>query len=699
MFPLKITYVIFISFLIIVLPNITYFSRLQRSITPMRFVPSTNFPTVTPYYLKHTPRPSSLLSQPFLSNFSSYHPYLDIEDTTQVAEQDLACKPTNFGYSKENGDFVFPPYSYEKCSKLVKKPAPQLSFDYEKNIFEAKCEEGTPYYILEPTKNKGRLYQLNEIMDILEPEKYKGPVKITKEEFAIGSCDGKTYNSAIYNPRFNQTAFQAAKDIKHKPLIVMLLTVDSYSRRHFFRKMPKTVAFLNDLPSNYSVFDFKLHNIYGGSSVENMVPIFSGMNYLDLPYVEKDTPREYDVLKNDSMWGYFRSKGFVTLFGLEDCDYYFPNAIGRYQEVDHLIRSFYCTAKGYMKLDTEIDTNYVQRCLGSYMSHWYTLNYTQEFTNMYRGANQWIYIHLNTAHEATGQHAMTLDEDLVDFLQKYLNDYGKTHELAIFLHADHGMRYGNWYQDIEAYQENKLPAFFFIGSNSLLERIPESYENLITNGLRLTTKKDLRPTINYLAEFPYSVAPDTHTGKFVNLFRELAPVNRTCDELNISPFDCSCLVVEEIEGYEDDEELYDLVMTVIEESIYKINAMVHTPFTGDYNICEKLSFRKVMNVYGLMLNNKVEELQIKFGVNENKNAVFEVFAFVGTHVRSTVLIASSYRRSIVPYVYRGYRSRVKIFGIKRKDKYAGVCENVARKLNIKAEYCLCNPDTIDNFQL
>ena len=56
----------------------------------------------------------------------------------------------------------------------------------------------------------------------------------------------------------------------------MILTIDSYSRRHFFRKMPKTVKFLNNLNSTFAAFDFKLHNVYGESSTDNMVPVFSG---------------------------------------------------------------------------------------------------------------------------------------------------------------------------------------------------------------------------------------------------------------------------------------------------------------------------------------------------------------------------------------------------------------------------------------
>ena len=52
-------------------------------------------------------------------------------------------------------------------------------------------------------------------------------------------------------------------------------------------------------------------------------------------------------------------------------------------------------------------------------------------------------MHINTAHEGSGQHAVTLDLDMVEFLQRYLKAFGEKHDIAIFLQADHGMRYGN----------------------------------------------------------------------------------------------------------------------------------------------------------------------------------------------------------------------------------------------------------------
>lgn len=124
-------------------------------------------------------------------------------------------------------------------------------------------------------------------------------------------------------------------------MLVLNLVVDSYSRRHFFRTMPRTINWLNSANRflNFSVFDFKLHNVYGTSSVENMIPMLGGNE-------EKETEGVYegDFLGDGALWQTFKSYGFVTMLGFENCDYHFPNNLGRVPEVDYLVRQFYCAA-------------------------------------------------------------------------------------------------------------------------------------------------------------------------------------------------------------------------------------------------------------------------------------------------------------------------------------------------------------------
>ena len=67
------------------------------------------------------------------------------------------------------------------------------------------------------------------------------------------------------------------------------------------------------------------------------------------------------------------------------------------------------------------------------------MEYALEWAHIYKDVNLWAYLHFNAGHEATGQHAQTIDEDLVWFLQQILNDRS-----IVLLEGDHGMRYGDW---------------------------------------------------------------------------------------------------------------------------------------------------------------------------------------------------------------------------------------------------------------
>ena len=289
MVPLKLTFFIVLSyFFLIFFIGLDELSREHRKIQQHLYTPSTPLTTVSLFYdtLDQIQKPSI----PSATEFSSpkYKPYkssFHIDDSESISKNnDLTCNPSNLGYSQVNGEFVFPNYTYQSCAKQTVEPLPKMEIDLNTNTFTMSCGSGDPYYILEPLERKGRLFQYDEIMPFFEVKKYKNPVKLTTQEFAFGSCDGgETFSNAIHISRKDPKVLQRAKDKanslspKQKPLILFILTIDSFSRRHFYRKLPKTVKMFNRGIKDFSIFDFKLHNVVGQSSIENIVPIFSGI--------------------------------------------------------------------------------------------------------------------------------------------------------------------------------------------------------------------------------------------------------------------------------------------------------------------------------------------------------------------------------------------------------------------------------------
>lgn len=234
----------------------------------------------------------SSLTNAEYTTLTPHEPEFTYYDTDQLADMgsSLGCLPKNFGYSKQEGEEVFPWKAYPTCESQVKDPFPMIHIDLDTNLLSMNCtSKAKPKFLLGPVDNR-KFTMRREVEDLWEIQEYHGkPVEIKAwHEFALGTCtDEEFFDQATYMLRPNFTAallaknntrhWQAETGVVRRPLIVFMLVIDSYSRRHFFRKMPETVAFLNGLNKldKYRVFDFKLHNTIGGNSVANQVPLLT----------------------------------------------------------------------------------------------------------------------------------------------------------------------------------------------------------------------------------------------------------------------------------------------------------------------------------------------------------------------------------------------------------------------------------------
>lgn len=485
-----------------------------------------------------------------------------------------------------------------------------------------------------------------------------------------------------------------------RPMIILFVTVDSYSRRHFYRKMKSTVEVLNSLNKRgrYAVFDFKVHNIMGQGSPENMVPMFSNQTLQGF-----DSPPHGDYLGPTSLWSLLQTQGYVTMLGFEDCDKHFPDYLGDDLNVDHLIRSFYCGTQKYCGVNMHL-VNTGQRCIGPHMSHYYALNYTRAFSRLYSSANQFIYLHLDAAHEPSGQHAVTLDEDLAHFLREFLNENGKDSDVVVFVQGDHGMRYGNWERDLEAEQEHKLPVLFLLAPTRVLDMLPNSYDSLWHNTFRLVSKLDLRATILGFSMLPYKKMYPVHEEDYLHsakvMFREKIEDSRVCEDVGITPWTCSCLSsMEEIPSDMIHSwglgAIERLLTVIVRQALEQLNAKLFTPVSLHSDIlCKKLSLGSIIQAYGAAVDKKTEQLTVTFTVREEVGVRIQTIALVSSNSTNQYLRREG-RVELEGYQYLGFPVRIKVIPrqiveMSRKDSYKGQCEQVSRANGVEAEFCLCN---------
>lgn len=605
----------------------------------------------------------------------------EIDDTEALRTLSLACMPSSFGYTIKRGNEVFPHHGYPKCSKLTGQNDTYLHIDRKSNILYMDCPDGKNDKFIYGPMDDRKIIKREEGHVGWKVKEYKEPLDAKHIEFGLGSCkkDDGEFIQGYMTPIFNKTAYDIAKSkVVGKPKIVYFLTLDSLSRRHFFRKTPKIIEYLNSLNkgSKYSVFDYKLHNNMADSSPRNQVPIFSGSSSYSTFNIEN---KNGDLLGKKALWNILRDKGYINYLGWEDCDGSFVNYFGRYPDVEYSVGPFYCaietfTTNSFRKEDTE------QRCLGGHMSHYYILNYTDDIVDMNLGVNMMLYAHLSAAHEYTGNHAETLNEDIQEYLENFLRKYGETNDVLIFLQADHGMRYGDFFRDLDAYQENKLPGLFIIASRSLLDKTEFSYHSLYMNTQRLVSKIDYRRTVLELEGLK-----DNHPGS-INLMTQIASKNRVCEDLGIRAWDCSCLKMTEITQLNEKlEKIIDLLKNYAEELINS-ETYSHEGYSQG-EICKKVELGKVTKIYQTGVNNVQEMYKLEIETPTKSGVKFSISYILSSDGKYTNPSKNKFRAE--SFSFGRYPVKARILSIGRLDSYAGPCEIIASKKGIRPELCIC----------
>ena len=87
-----------------------------------------------------------------------------------------------------------------------------------------------------------------------------------------------------------------------------------------------------------------------------MVPILGGEPLVDWYPPSKDAVLDYDILDEHALWNIFRKYGFISTIGFDNCDYGFPEALGRRPKVEHVVRTFYCAAFTWLKIHAKKDS-------------------------------------------------------------------------------------------------------------------------------------------------------------------------------------------------------------------------------------------------------------------------------------------------------------------------------------------------------
>lgn len=355
---------------------------------------------------------------------------------------------------------------------------------------------------------------------------------------------------------------------------INIIMLDSVSRHHFFRSLPKTVDLFERLnsenPRKGKVLDFQLLQALKSWTFETLVALFTGfVNNSETPFGMYDMPPA--ALDLGILLEPFRKLGYHTLW-LEDLCWSWEWGIGK----DFLVyNNSLSNSEMWQKLLSALSTASIERidasltscpilkanavndpfqgpdalCFNGQYQHDYLIDYVSTYQRHVQalGSSYFSFFQINTSHEPTGQRIQTLDNSLAH----YLEGASKQKNTLTIIFSDHGNSYGKYMSKTsEGRVELYHPSLFMILPDEVENSLgPKAVMSLIKNQLRLVSILDLHNMLYSLSQgTKENIIPkmDKHYNLPDKGLLSDIDVHRSCDHIpRLMPTLCICQGFEE----------------------------------------------------------------------------------------------------------------------------------------------------------
>ncbi len=393
---------------------------------------------------------------------------------------------------------------------------------------------------------------------------------------------------------------------------INILVLDSVSREHFSRKLPLTAEFLksinNDDTIKSSLLDFELFQSLAPRTFPNIRALFSG----EVDKDSEDTEHSYNIEK---LFGKFVNSGYQTMLQEDSCWFdswgalitdnihdltpmITPEAfMKRWNALNKRLRSMQVNNFGLTHLSCEALLQYgvtnqfnepPKVCYnGNFLTNYFIKYINSHFVDIREQGGLkplFLYTHLNTGHEKTGQRITYLDGDLYDFATHMAK---QSNTITIIL-SDHGPKTTQFGRENARGRYELAHSFMFmLIPDNLRTSLADQYDALLVNQKRLTTLRDLHFTLTGLLD-----------GKKDGLLSPLDS-NRGCKDLPLYSFtQCLC------SGWNSRLPESDRsVVWVAEFATGFLNNFIQVMFkignpgrTGGFGNCERLIGKRFTNI-------------------------------------------------------------------------------------------------------
>ena len=340
-------------------------------------------------------------------------------------------------------------------------------------------------------------------------EKYQNHVlglvkEIKNEEINNGTYEVFLNQSNLNQPptlniqvHYNQTLAKRSHSIisKKPPLQfqnILTIFLDSVSRQHFARKLPKTLKFIEDRyqspDTTHEAFQFFKYHASGSHTLPNMMRAFYGVDF-------RTPDGAQSLIKTFKEQGYITAKsGNICQpahFDVSLVDTTLKDLI--IEQYDHENVAFSCDPN-YRLIDGDgPDSNWqgssamLRRCLYGREVFEYVIEYGEKFWNTYRNEPKILELGLLDGHEPSAEVVKYLDEPLVKFLEKF-ESQGLLKDTTLIFYSDHGHHLNFFYYLFglkDLMYELKLPMMFILFPRNLADiygNYMKNLENVLISG-------------------------------------------------------------------------------------------------------------------------------------------------------------------------------------------------------------------------
>lgn len=375
---------------------------------------------------------------------------------------------------------------------------------------------------------------------------------------------------------------------------VLLIGIDSLSRSHFQRVLPKTYKFLTNLQHNHI---FNQINSVGINTFPNMIPLLSGIIEEEISTLkltsEINKYREANTSFHDTLpfiWNEYEKEGYLTMLNQDMPSIAFLNFLKdgfRFKPTPYYTRPYWI--KYY---NIRSGPFYCHNGIPTYRTY---LNNIENFIDrMYSNINQNLpFFSFNFITECTHDH-FSIPSNFDDSLMKTLKTFeqkGYFNNTLFILFSDHGARLTKLSYETELGKIEKYQPFLSIRLPTVL-RNTQIENNLKNNQNKLIGFFDLFQTLrNFLYlkngsnNFHHNSINQRHL-RGISLFEEI-PQHRSCLDALIPEKICLCydsIQIKEAEFHAETNRTFSQVTQMIVSKINKI--------TDDYrNLCKMFQFK------------------------------------------------------------------------------------------------------------